>query len=74
MSVAQRLHGGFDDMRRRRKIRLPDAEVDDVAALGRERGRTRQHRERVLLPDAVEGGNGFQHGCEAFRGRTAAAG
>jgi hypothetical protein len=33
--VAQRLHGGLDDMRRRFEIRLSDSEIDNVlAALG----------------------------------------
>ena len=47
---------------RRAEIGLADAEIDDVAALGRELGRARQHGERVLLADAIEGGNGTQHG------------
>ena len=61
MAVAQRLDGGLDDVLGRAEIGLADAEIDDVAALGGELGRPRQHREGVLLADAVEGRDGFQH-------------
>ena len=47
MAVAQRLDGGLDDVRRRREIRLADAEIDDVAARGRPaRSRARAPRRR----------------------------
>ena len=62
LAVAQRLDRGLDDMRRGRKIRLADAEIDDVAALRRQRGGARQHREGVFLTDPVEIGDGLQHG------------
>src|SRR5262249_55676150 len=56
------LDRGLDDEVGRAEIGLADAEIDDVAALRRQRIGTRQHRKGVFLPDAVEGGNGFQHG------------
>ncbi len=56
MAVAQGLDRGLDDVGRRREIRLADAEVDDIAALGRKLGGARKHGEGVLLADAVEGG------------------
>jgi hypothetical protein len=34
MPVAQRLDPGLDDMVRRAEIRLADAQIDDVLALG----------------------------------------
>ena len=54
MAVADRLDGGFGDVLGRLEVGLADAEVDDVAALGGKRVRARQHREGVLLADAVE--------------------
>ncbi len=62
MAVAQRLDRGFDDEIGRAEIGLADAEIDDVAALRRERIGAGQHGKGILLPDAVESGNGFQHG------------
>jgi hypothetical protein len=47
---------------RRWKIRLADAEIDDVAALALQLGRARQNRERVLLADAREAWDGMEHG------------
>jgi hypothetical protein len=46
----------------RREVGLADAEIDDVASLRGQRGGAGQHRKGVLLADAVEGGDGFQHG------------
>jgi hypothetical protein len=43
-------------MRGRFEIRLADAQVDDVAPLPLQFGRSRQHGEGVLLADAFEGG------------------
>ena len=63
MTVAQRLDGGLYDMGRGGKIRLADAEVDDVAALAREFRGPGQHREGVLLPHTIEGGDGGKHGA-----------
>ena len=61
MAVAQRLDRRLDDEIRRAEIGLADAEIDDVAAgRGKLRG-AGEHRKRVLLADAIEGGNGLQH-------------
>ena len=62
MAVAQCLDCRLDDEIRGAKIRLPDAEIDDVAALRGELHGARQHRERILLADTVEGGDSLQHG------------
>ena len=62
MAVAQRLDRGLDDDVGRAEIGLADAEIDDVAALRGERVGARQHREGILLADAVEGRDGLQHG------------
>ena len=48
------------------EVGLADAEIDDVAALRGERIRARQHREGVLLADAVEIRDGLQHGVSSF--------
>jgi hypothetical protein len=65
MAVLQRLDRGFDDVGGRREIRLADAEIDDVLALGREFGRACKHGECVFFPDAVERGDGAQHGLSS---------
>ena len=62
VAVAQRLDRGLDDVVGRAEVGLADAEIDDVAALRGERIGARQHREGVLLADAVEGRDRFQHG------------
>ncbi len=67
MAIAQRLDRGFDDVIGGAKIRLADAEIDDVAALGCQQIGTRQNRERVFLTDTVESGNRLQHGFLAPR-------
>ncbi len=46
----------------RAEIGLADAEIDDVAALCRKLHGPRQHGEGVLLADAIEGGDGLEHG------------
>ena len=61
MAVAQRLDGRLDDVLRRAEIRLADAQIDDVAARIGKGGGACEHREGVLLADAVEGGNRMQH-------------
>ena len=66
MAVAQRLDRGLDDVLGRAEIRLADAEIDDVAALRGQRVGARQHREGVLLADAVEGRDGLQHDVSSF--------
>ena len=66
MAVAQRFHGRLDDMRRRGKVRLADAEVDDVMTLAGKFGRSRQHGEGILLADPVEGRDGGQHRFAPF--------
>ena len=61
MAVAQRLDRRLDNEIGRAKIRLTDAEIDDVAALrGKLRG-TCEHGERVFLADAIESRDGSQH-------------
>ncbi len=70
VAVAQRLDRCLDDEVGRAEIGLADAEIDDVAALRRERIGTRQHRKGVLLPDAVEGGNCSQHAVTFFTCRA----
>ncbi len=62
VAVAQRLHRRLDDVLRRAEIGLADAEVDNVAALGRKLGGACQDGERVLLADPVEAGDGMKHG------------
>ena len=62
VAVAQRLHRRLDDEVRGAEVGLADAEIDDVAALRRQRIGAREHREGVLLADAVEGGDGAEHG------------
>ncbi len=52
MMFGERLAAGFDDVRRRRKIGLADAEVDDVAALGGQRIGARQHFEGAFGAEA----------------------
>src|SRR5262249_38307999 len=61
MAVAQRLDRRLDDELRRAEVRLADAEIDDVAALRRQRIGAGQHGERVFLADAVECRDGLQH-------------
>src|SRR5487761_1241173 len=74
MAVAQRLHRRLDDEVGRAEIGLADAEVDDVAALGGKLRCAREHRERIFLADAIEGGDGFQHGSPpAFVGGGSSA-
>ena len=62
MAVAQRLDGRLDDEIRRAEIGLADAEIDDVAAGRRKLHGARQHGEGIFLTDAIESGDGFQHG------------
>jgi len=61
VAVAQRLDGGLDDEIGRAEIGLAYTEVDDVAPLRGERVGARQYRKGILLPNAVEGSNSFQH-------------
>jgi len=68
MAVLQRLDRGLDDVLGGGEIRLADAEIDDVASLGRKLGRARKHGEGVFLADAVEGRHGLHGvfpGCSA---------
>jgi hypothetical protein len=62
MAVAQRFHGGLDNEIRRAEVGLADTEIDDVAALRRQIHGAREHGEGVFFADAVEGGNGLEHG------------
>ena len=61
VAVAKRLGRRVDNEIRRAKIGLADPEIDDVATLGRERGRARQHRECIFFTETIEGGNCFEH-------------
>ena len=71
LAVAQSLDGRLDDMRRRFKIGLADAEIDDVAPLALQFSRPRQHGEGVLLADALKGGlDGGHWGCVSGGGRS----
>src|SRR5579863_5580640 len=62
MAVAQRLDRRLDDEFRRAEIGLADAEIDDVAAGRLQLHGARQHGKRILLADAIEGGNSAKHG------------
>src|SRR5476651_1333926 len=62
MAVAQRLDRGLDDEIRGAKVRLADAQIDDVAALRDQSIGAGQHREGVFLADAVESRDRLQHG------------
>ncbi len=62
MPIVKRLHGGLDNKVGGTEIRLTDAEIDDIAALRRQRRGAGEDRERVLLADAIECRNGSQHG------------
>ena len=62
MAVAQRLDRGLDDEVGGAEIGLADTEIDDVAALRRQRIGAREHGKGVFLTDTVERGNGLQHG------------
>ena len=66
VAVAQRLDRGLDDEVGRAEVGLADAEIDDVAALRRQRIGARQHGKGVFLADAVERGNGLQHGIDSL--------
>jgi hypothetical protein len=57
VAIAERLHGGLDNVIGCPEIGLADAEVDDVTALSGELGCPRENREGVLLADPVEAGN-----------------
>src|SRR5260370_26548573 len=61
MPGTQCLHRRLDKEIGRAEIRLPDPEIDDVAALGGEMRRARKHGEGIFLTDAVESGNRLQH-------------
>ena len=62
VTVAQGLDRGLDDEVGGAEIRLSDTEIDDVAALRRQRIGTREHSKGIFLADAVERGNGLEHG------------
>ena len=61
MSVGERLATGLDDMFGRREIGLADAEIDDRAALGRQRIGAGQHLERGLGPEDTHASGHLQH-------------
>ena len=65
MAVAQRLDRRLDDEIRRAEVGLADAEIDDVAALRHELRGVRQHREGILLADAIERGDSLEHGVSS---------
>jgi hypothetical protein len=49
-------------MRRRREIRLADAEIDDVPSGTHQFRRAGEDREGVFLADTAEGGHDGKHG------------
>ncbi len=73
LAVAQRLDGRLDDMRRRLEVGLADAKVDDVPPLALQLGGLRQHREGVLLTDAIECGYDVKHSGPPFAALMAKA-
>ena len=62
MAVVERLHRRLDDMVGGAEIRLADAEIDDVLALAGQLGGAGEHGKGVFLADAIEAGDGVQHG------------
>ena len=62
VSVGEGLDRRRDDVIGRRKIRLADAEIDDVAPGSGKFSRPRQHGEGVFLANPVKGRDRFQHG------------
>ncbi len=62
MAVAQRLHGGLDDVFGRLEVGLPDAEVDDVVALLPELLGAGEHLECGLGPEAGQIAGDLEHG------------
>src|SRR4030095_7019233 len=74
VAVAEGLDRRFDDKIRRPEIGLADAKIDDVAALRDQGIGAGEHRERVLLADAVKGGDCTNNDCcppQAARRTTA---
>ena len=64
MAVAQSLDRRIDDMGRGRKIGLPDAQIDDVAALAGEVRGPGEDGEGILLADTGKGVDGLEgHGA-----------
>ena len=61
VTVAQRLDRRLDNELGRAKIRLADAEADDVAALGGQRIGAGEDREGIFLADPVEIRDCLQH-------------
>ena len=64
MAVAQRLDGGLDDMVRRLEVRLADAEVDDVLALGGKRVGAGENFEGTFGAQPGHGSGHLNHGCK----------
>ena len=61
MAVSERLATGLDDVLGRREIRLADTEIDDRAALRRERIGASQHLERGLGAEDAHAPGHLQH-------------
>ena len=61
VAIAQSLDRRLDNEIRRPEVRLAYPEIDDIAALGREFGRARQHGKSVLFANTVESGNRLEH-------------
>jgi len=70
VAVAQRLDGRFNDKIGGAKIRLADAQVDDVAPLRGKLHGARQNGEGVFLADTVKCGDGLEHGSSPKQGGT----
>ncbi len=63
MAIPQRLDCSLDNVGGRFKIRLADAEVDDVLALRLQRGCAGQYLECCLCAKPVEAVSGAKHGA-----------
>ena len=61
MAVLQRLDGGLDDVAGCFEIRLADAEIDDVLALGCESRCPGEDGKGIFLTDTVKPRNSPQH-------------
>ena len=62
MAVLKGFDCGFDDVRGRLEVRLTNAERDDVAALGLQRGGPRQHVKRRFRTKSAHAGCKGKHG------------
>ena len=68
--VGQRLAAGVDDVGGRLEVGLPDAQVDDAAALGGELIGARQHLEGGFGAHSPDGGDRFDHRARLVSSRS----